>query len=1019
MEPNALPGGPRLRAARHARRHSSGSIGRILGGLLRRSSSQSSLGAPGSQKSRARGEPGKESPSSDSPPSRFGRQSEETAERAAFVVSGSESGEESDDESDDMLEDALDSDSGDGEPSEPPAMAPAGTFSAQYTAKPVPGTWAGGQRNADRPARASNTPLEPDEYAERSIPWMFDQLRMGERPLSSLFSNEVGYSGIDGNQRQERKRQRKYAFRVLRDRVCEARVGIQRETPPPGMADFARPDGTTDYVNLARSLAKYYADTRLSHKLDYRHSASDPCKLDRLLMTLQRLIEVSAPYQRFVVWLLRLARWDNPRLSLWWCAVYFFMLYHGMLGMFLFMMPAFVVAYHRLRPSHAYNWLGFERPETSIISSKIIEEAAGGTIAKGLVANRLWDLWRETLGAYVHVLLADLTDWMERAKNCATWKRPWASRMMVAVLLVVGAFCYLAPPGLLHRVFGGLAGIQFFVMMPLMLRHPRYRRMLWIVDLLLWHFPCDVELALDLLYEPVQKRPGDDKSGSQSEDAASDAENPPLLARLRAYTATLVGDIKYAFDPFAKEQGPPVMILQTASSTALDQMEEAMEEGGIAGAISVGKHLSMNILRDRDASDKDDDHYAGLGGSGPSCANVMGVMCESEERAWAQECGLAARRSRAFSINSFGTLEADMIISPPDDMRGPEGETPAQFPAMLFDSQPDTPRESRPDTAHGHRLLPAASEDQPPSADSRQPPSADRRQPPSADSRQPPSAAAQGGSPSTKPVTPSGMGDSHADSSTHRRGSLAAWAKDVTSHFRRKGKRTSSDAAGGARPTLQRTGAVATTVSAEDERRNRMRASLAGHEMGQADFDKIAQAANAHKRRSADSGNASNSAADSKPPSTGENDQPATPLEQAAPAPQTRLRSASLELTREANKLQSLRAKDALAAKDGFDTKSLFAFRCLHRGKYGTLFVTPDQFVFRRSRIMGGRRSSVACYKLGNIVAIRKSLSGIGKSHGIQMLLSNGKVCSFNGLAQRDDVFGFLLVRSGNNHVYT
>ncbi|KAJ2554782.1 hypothetical protein GGH95_005508 [Coemansia sp. RSA 1836] len=125
-----------------------------------------------------------------------------------------------------------------------------------------------------------------------------------------------------------------------------------------------------------------------------------------------------------------------------------------------------------------------------------------------------------------------------------------------------------------------------------------------------------------------------------------------------------------------------------------------------------------------------------------------------------------------------------------------------------------------------------------------------------------------------------------------------------------------------------------------------------------------------------------------------------------------------LELTREMNELAALRNKDARATKDGVDLSSLYAFRCIHGGKYGTLFVTPEKLVFRRSRIMGGRRSSVSSYQLSSVVAIRKAAGHFRKSHGVQMLLRDGGSLSFYGLSSRDDVFGFLLVRCGNSHVY-
>ncbi|KAJ1955207.1 hypothetical protein EC988_002010 [Linderina pennispora] len=103
---------------------------------------------------------------------------------------------------------------------------------------------------------------------------------------------------------------------------------------------------------------------------------------------------------------------------------------------------------------------------------------------------------------------------------------------------------------------------------------------------------------------------------------------------------------------------------------------------------------------------------------------------------------------------------------------------------------------------------------------------------------------------------------------------------------------------------------------------------------------------------------------------------------------------------------------------DGIDLTSLYAFRCVHRGKYGTMFVTRDQCIFRRSRILGGRKSSMATYPLSSVVAIRKSNKRFGKSSGIQLLLSDGKSVSFYGLGRRDDVFGFLLIRCGCQHVF-
>ncbi|KAJ1874727.1 hypothetical protein LPJ71_011656, partial [Coemansia sp. S17] len=268
------------------------------------------------------------------------------------------------------------------------------TFTVEYEAEPAPGNWGRSQaQNARTDPGRPNMPLEPEEYTEVSVPWFVKQMGMGEQPLSSLFRDELSDGGSSADnmrfQRLERQRRKKMAFTVLKRRVGEARVGIPRQPPMPTKDDYKRKDGTVDYVTYGCSRIKHYADTQLSHKLDYRHDSNDPCKLDRFIVTLQRLAEVSAPYQRLIVWLYRLARWDNPRLTIWWCFVYFMLLYFGMMSAFLWLTPVFVVVYYRLRPSQAYQWLAFERPETSIIPSKVLHDASSGTLAKGLVANQL------------------------------------------------------------------------------------------------------------------------------------------------------------------------------------------------------------------------------------------------------------------------------------------------------------------------------------------------------------------------------------------------------------------------------------------------------------------------------------------------------------------------------------------------------------------------------------------------------------------------------------------------------
>ncbi|KAI8322045.1 hypothetical protein GQ54DRAFT_165741 [Martensiomyces pterosporus] len=846
---------------------------------------------------------------------------------------------------------------GDGEPSQ---LGRATTFTDKYKAEPAPGQWDAKdvrandlrQRRRRRDAN-SNMPLEPDEYNDQGMPWIVEQMGMGERPLSSLFMDSVDE---DIDEQRERRRKRKLAFAVLKQRVVEARIGIPKDPPAPEIESFKRNDGTVDYTSYWGSLIKHYADTQLGHKLDYRHDSNDPCKIDRFILTLQRLVEVSAPYQRFVVWLYRLARWDSPKVTAWWCLAYFILLYLDMIALFLWMTPVFIVAYHRLRPSHAYIWLGFERRDTSIIPSKVLKEASSGTIGKGLAANRLWDIWRETLGAHVQICLADLADWMERAKNCATWKRPWATRSAMVVMMAIALFAYFIPVYVYQKLLGVAFGVQFFFLAPLQIRYQRYRRILWILDWVFWHSPTDVELAVETIYShnPGQRNPY----------AAQAAGGEHLgLAGSSSILHTVAADFIHAYSPFGKRRCAPVTILQTASSTSLDRLgDEATGPAGLYETIAASGRLGKKILGEA----VDDEEYSGIGANADMRFPLM--MGVSEEKQWLKEEGLLHQGApRVFSIGSLGSIDGESIISQPTSL-----SRAARISQDLLTEAPF--RSAEPERRTATDAVVTSSSDE------------------------------------------RGHDDIFTSSHTSTR-SLMSRARALTARLRHKSGAATAPPAGGQADPNKRTSAPARVSDVgRDEGSGRSSLSLA--------FDSL------RRRHRSDGQDASDRQTDSSHSSCRQSqcgsmssNLSRVSIDSARPASEIinmldRFDTRDVELSRHTDELGALGSRDAQAANDGADICSLYAFRCIHGGKYGTLFVTQDHYIFRRSRIMGGRRSNISSYKLSSVVAIRKSTGRFGKSHGIQLLLSSGRSHSFYGLGRRDDVFGFLLMRCGSSHVY-
>ncbi|KAI7829126.1 hypothetical protein BX661DRAFT_100217 [Kickxella alabastrina] len=414
----------------------------------------------------------------------------------------------------------------------------------------------------------------------------------------------------------------------------------------------------------------------------------------------------------------------------------------------------------------------------------------------------MWDIWRETLGAPVHMYLADLADSMERAKNCVTWKRPWASRAVMLVLTTMAIFSYVVPAIVFQRLFGICIGVQFFFLAPLQLRYQRYRRMVWVVDCLLWHCPTDVELAADTLYTKKLCR----KSSYASEPKDGGDENTTAKSKTgpTTYLRTVVADMVYAYNPLSRKQRLPITILQTASSTSLDRLVDETEDAGdisaVHEALLAGKRLGRKFFHGSGVVGTDDDRYTGLGGDAigggdndNSSLCLPSMMGLAEEREWMRKNNLFKPVSRTYSVESLLSMYKGDIATSPIDLQHTRKLSDASVSSIPADNQP---------TAH-----------------------------------------------------------------------MAAFSEP---------------------------GLTATNSSSHSH--------------------------------------------------------------------------------------------------EGGIHSSLYAFRCIHNGKYGTLFVTADRFVFRRSRIMGGRRSSVSSYLLSSVVAIRKSTGHFGKSHGIQILLNDGVPYYFYGL---------------------
>ncbi|KAJ1936969.1 hypothetical protein FBU59_004891 [Linderina macrospora] len=471
--------------------------------------------------------------------------------------------------------------------------------------------------------------------------------------------------------------------------------------------------------------------------------------------------------------------------------------------------------------------------------------------------------------------------------------------------------------------------------------------MLLLPDWLLWHSPTDVELAVEALYSLNPGRSGHSHKNHQGSSGDSKLSGAELLRNV-------ANDFIHAYNPLGARNFPPVMIMQTASSTALDHLADEIEPSGDASIIAdsrrfAEKLVSKKLMLANGDSDDSDEEYTGIGADQRDRLPLM--MGKSEEMELFRNRTINSSRPavpRAFSLASMSTTDTGSVLPQPFMIARSTHLSSAFMPHAATGRatrHTRTVSDGSITGVHGSDLV---------------------------------------GVPEQK------------SQNRFSGGSLISRAKEISSKIMRKPIHESQFS--GSR-TDHEDSAIAHT---RDARKGKMASASA------ISLDKLQH----HRLSDMASGRPSISSEFSL--QSVDSAEIAQELDQIL----EQLGSDSFEHSQEDSDSQPFSYAKAKGTSNGIDLTSLYAFRCVHRGKYGTLFVTRSQCIFRRSRILGGRKSSMAMYPLSNVVAIRKSSKRFSKSSGIQLLMSDGKPVSFYGLSRRDDVFGFMLIRCGCQHVF-
>ncbi|ORZ27551.1 hypothetical protein BCR44DRAFT_1206780 [Catenaria anguillulae PL171] len=149
-------------------------------------------------------------------------------------------------------------------------------------------------------------------------------------------------------------------------------------------------------------------------------------------------------------------------------------------------------------------------PDTSPLYASNLPAVVGEALTGDSGANKkkgATETWAEIKDKVLPVLqlqTRDTADLAEKCYNMITWKRPRATLMSIVQSGMLVLVLHCVPSMVLHRMLGLLIALNIFVLVPLQLKFPRYRRMFSLNHVLMWPFPTHAEWAIEQLAKATQ-----------------------------------------------------------------------------------------------------------------------------------------------------------------------------------------------------------------------------------------------------------------------------------------------------------------------------------------------------------------------------------------------------------------------------------------------------------------------------------------------------------------------------------
>ena len=226
-----------------------------------------------------------------------------------------------------------------------------------------------------------------------------------------------------------------------------------------------------------------------------------PFSVDSSRHYIERLVMASAPWQSWAMKVRSVYRWESPKTTGKWFALYVLLWYTNHVMGFLYCYIIYIVLKNRFYPSSVQSLRGsMQRAQdsrsTAYRFSELIDKHGRSNWIEPLLAD---------LGPYIQLQLGDLANMLEVFSNFYHWKSP---RKTVATLtfftscLLVSIFADMA---FCMKIVYFIAGGSFFLCFPIASRYPKYRYLVSPFKWVLWDIPTHAEWSFQYLRRKGQE----------------------------------------------------------------------------------------------------------------------------------------------------------------------------------------------------------------------------------------------------------------------------------------------------------------------------------------------------------------------------------------------------------------------------------------------------------------------------------------------------------------------------------